>query len=490
MRSLRSIHLPSYQASIDAGALTMMVNSGSVNGIPVHASHYMLETLAREEMGFEGVFISDWEDIHKLVSVHGVAKDFKDAVAMSINAGVDMYMVPNDASTYTKTLTELVDEGRVSLERIDTAVSRILALKFKLGLFEDNMVDVDSADSIISDDRQLAKQAALESITLLKNKSSVLPINSTESSVFLVGPSSDSLANQMGGWTIGWQGMDGSDAIPPGLTIREALEETLGESLSYTANYKNTEVVTDMANKADVSIVVVGEKPYAEGDGNDAELELPEAQLELIRTLAKTDTSIVLVLVAGRPLMMPADILRSIDGFVMTFLGGSEAGTALADVLSGAYNPSGKLSFSWPKHVGQIPVTYDRLKGSPYDPLYDFGYGLSYTKFRKRNLSVLASQRNAMVSVDVENTGDVAGSEVVQVYVKFPAVGVITSEQKLVGFDKVWLEPGESKTVSLDIPLDRLALIPEDILGMAEAQVMSGNYTILIDKLKKDLTIP
>ena len=496
MRSFRHIHLPSFEAGIEADALTMMVNSGSVNGVPAHASHYLLTELAREQMGFEGVFISDWEDIMKLVSVHKVATDFKEAIAMSINAGVDMYMVPNDASSYTRQLIELVEEGKVSEARIDEATSRILALKFQLGLFEDSLVDVEQADTLIEEERNLAKQAALESITLLENDA-VLPL-SKDSKVFLVGPNSHSLANQMGGWTIGWQGLEGNTK-PPGLTILEALEQHLGkdnleDKLSYSRDYRNVDKVAEMASEADVSIVVLGETPYAEGEGNDERLALSHDQHRLLEALSETDTPIVLVLLAGRPLIIPTDFHHRLDAFIMAYLPGSEAGTALTDVLYGHYNPSGKLPFSWPKHTGQIPISHDRLVTSPYAPLYPFGYGLSYTSFRKSNLALSASELSTnastlSLSLDVENTGDMKGSEVVQVYASFPALGVVMNEQRLIGFLKVVLEPSETKTISLDIPLSRLEVIPGDVLGLAEAKLLAGKYSIFVNGIQRHATL-
>ena len=382
LRTLRTVHLPSFAAGITAGAQAMMVNSGSVNGVPVHASPYLLQHVARKQLGFGGVFVSDWEDILKLVTVHRVAKDFKEAVAMSINAGVDMYMVPHDADTFTSTLTKLVNEGTVPQARIDDAVGRILELKFKLGLFENPYTDAEAADAVVTEkDRSLAKRSALESITLLERGS--LPFDEKVKNIFVVGPSADSIENQMGGWTVGWQGIDNPSETPPGLTVLKALKKAAPKNVtvSHTPEYQNTEAVGAAAVKADVAVVVVGETPYAEGEGNSSTLAFPDEQLRLLRTLVETDTPVVVVLLAGRPLIFPEDIWLGLDSLMMAYLPGSEGGTAVADVLFGKANPSGKLPFSWPKHTGQLPLTYDVLPGSPYDPLYPFGYGLSYTRF-------------------------------------------------------------------------------------------------------------
>ena len=334
LRTLRATHLPSFAAGIDAGALTLMVNSGSVNGVPVHASPYMLQEVAQGQLGFDGLVLSDWEDILKLVNVHKVAKDFKEAVAMSINAGVDMYMVPHDAETFTSTLTELVEEGTVPEARIDDAVGDILTLKFELGLFENPYTDAEAADGVvIEEERSLAKRAAAESITLLEKGS--LPFDNSVQNILVVGPSADSIPNQMGGWTVGWQGIDNPDEVPPGLTVVEALEETApdGVTVNYLEAYQDAEAVKSAATEADVAVVVVGETPYAEGEGDSATLEFPAEQLELMRSALETETPVVVVLIAGRPLIFPEDIWLGLDGLVMAYLPGSEGGTAIADVL-------------------------------------------------------------------------------------------------------------------------------------------------------------
>ncbi|MEM6430725.1 MAG: glycoside hydrolase family 3 N-terminal domain-containing protein, partial [Deinococcota bacterium] len=371
MRTLQMVHFPSFQAGISEGAMAMMANSGAINGVPVHASPTMLQTIARTQMGFDGVLISDWEDILKLVTVHKVAGSFEEAVAMSINAGIDMYMVPHDASRFTSTLIGLVEADTVPMSRIDDAVSNILTLKMELGLFEAPFVDADLANGIVIEpERTLAKQAALESITLLEN-SGVLPL-AEDASVFVVGPSADSIANQTGGWTIGWQGIGNSNERPPGLTVLEALEQTAPTSANITTTslYRSADTLQTMAGEADVVVAVVGEPPYAEGEGDSDSISLDALQLDMLRTLMDMDTPVVVVLLAGRPLILPEDIWLGLDALVMAYLPGSEAGTALTDVLFGRYNPSGNLPFSWPRHTGQLPLTYDVLPNAAYDPLY------------------------------------------------------------------------------------------------------------------------
>lgn len=492
MRSLRSLQLPSFAAGINAGAFSMMVNSGSVNGIPAHSSSYLLQDLARNELGFEGVLISDWEDIAKLVSVHKVAKDFKDAVALSINAGIDMYMVPHDAAGFSSTLIKLVEEGIVAEARIDEAVSHILALKFKLGLFENPFVDASLANSlVIETERSLAKQAALESLTLLENKN-LLPFDDEIKSLLILGPSSNSLANQMGGWTIGWQGISSDSDLPPGLSIIDALEQTApeGKTILYTSRYKEASFVTEKAQEVDAIVVVLGEGPYAEGAGDSSSLNLPSEQLELLETLIATQKPLVAVIMAGRPLILPEEVLQDLDALIMAYLPGSEGGTALSDVLFGRYSPSGKLPFSWPKNTGQLPLNYDVLAGSSYDPLYPFGYGLSYSNFAYSNHEVKLNGMHIDIQLDVQNKAELAASEVVQVYLTYPVTGLMTPGKKLIGFSKVRLEPDETKTVTISIPVNAFKLIPGDITGMAEAELMPGNYSFNFAGSTKTLTLP
>lgn len=488
-RTLNAVQLPSFAAAIDAGAQTMMVNSGSVNGVPVHASPYMLQEVAREQLGFEGVMLSDWEDITKLVTVHQVAADFKDAVAMSINAGVDMSMVPHDVAAFTDALIELVEEGTVPETRIDDAVSRILTLKFELGLFENPYTEVEAVSEVVlEDERTLAKQAAAESLTLLKN--GPLPFDNTVENILVVGPSADSIENQTGGWTIGWQGVSDPSEVPPGLSVLEALQKSAPEGVSINAlsNYQDAETLDDAASEADVAIVVVGETPYAEGEGNSAALDFPEEQLELMRTLTKTDILVVAVLIAGRPLIIPQDIQRGLDSLIMAYLPGSEGGTAIADVLYGEANPSGKLPFSWPASSGQIPITYDVMPGTPYEPLYAFGHGLSYTTFAQENLDVTLDGDTLNITLDIENTGEVAGSESIHVYLKRPPLGVLTPMKQLLGFAKVSLEPGEVQTLNIAIPTERFAVISGDVFD-AEPVVLPGSYTLEVGGAQAEVEI-
>ncbi|CAN5800558.1 hypothetical protein BH24DEI2_BH24DEI2_10720 [soil metagenome] len=490
-RTLCTVHFPAARAGLNAGADTVMANSGSVNGVPVHASEYLLTDVLRDEFGFGGVTVSDWNDIDKLVTLHKVAADFGDAVAMSINAGVDMYMVPHDADTFTSTLTDLVTEGTVAETRIDEAVGRILALKFKLGLFEQPYVDADAADAIvIEQDRALARRAAAESLTLLEN--GPLPFDETVENILVVGDSADSLKNQTGGWTLGWQGLGDSGETPPGTTVLDALQNEApeGVTVDYLGTTRDSAALTAAAGAADIVVAVVGEPPYAEGEGDSATLALADGQLELLRTLTQPDTPVVVVLMAGRPLIIPEDVQTGLASLVMAYLPGSEGGPAVADLLYGRISPGGRLPFSWPRHTGQLPLTYDVLPGAPYDPLYAFGTGLSYTRFKQSKLSAELSGDTVNVNLELANSGDHPGSETVQVYVSRPPAGVLTPNTQLVGFARVRLEPGKQRTVTVTIPVERLAVVPGDVLGQAEAVVVPGLYTLTVGTATTRLELP
>jgi len=486
-RTLREVHLPPARAGLEAGAATVMANSGAVNGVPVHASNDLLTDLLRSELGFGGVVVSDWEDILKLQTVHKVAKDFKEAVAMSINAGVDMYMVPNDAETFTAILLELVGEGTVPKARIDEAVRRILTLKFKLGLFEDSYVDPEEAERLVAGvDTDLAREAAVATMTLLENDG-VLPLTQEGLSLLVTGPNADNLANQMGGWTVGWQGVPEGSPPPPGVTFLEGLREALREEGTVTHFPGIGEEVAEAALCADIAVVIVGETPYAEGEGDRDDLELPQDQIELIRQVAATETPTVVVMVAGRPLTMPKDLMDAVDALVMAYLPGSQGGPALADVLFGEVNLSGGLPFSWPRRVGQLPSTYSHLPGRTYDPLFPFGHGLSYTTFSYGNVEVRSSLEGGeaitgalTLSAEVANEGDVAGTEVVQVYLTRPPSGVLTPERELIAFRRVRLEPGELKKVTLEIPASRLSVLSGDVNEVGNRGITTGTYQLSV----------
>ena len=499
LRTLRELHYPPFVHMIEEDVAAIMPNSGTVNGVPVHASHYLLTEVLREEMDFTGIVVSDWEDIYRLHSVYRVAESYSDAIAKSINAGVDMSMVPHDAEGFTTRLIALVEEGTVSHERINEAVARVLTLKFRLGLFEDPFVDPVEAEAVFSTDTfNLAYQGAAESLTLLTNEQQVLPLAEDIHSVLVVGPNAHNVISQMGGWTIGWQGIEPGTPLPPAVTVLEGIEDLLGmDRVQYAqglpdheAALQNPERVSEaiadavrLTKGAEAIVIVVGEGAYAEGEGDDLEPSLSWQEKQLIEALRETGKELVLVVIAGRPLLI-IDIVDQVDAILMAYYPGTAGGTAIADTLFGRFNPSGRLPFSWPAHMGQLPNLHHRWITTTYDPLFAFGHGLSYTTFAYDNLSTTFHEdsRDIQLSVDITNTGSRAGHEIVPVFLEKAFSSVLPREQRLVAFDKVYLEPGATETVNLTFPSSQLAIIPGDIGGHAPAIVAPGEYHVSVGK--------
>jgi beta-glucosidase len=460
---LWTLHVPPFRAGFAAGAWTVMVNSGSVNGVPGHASADLLTGLLRERLGFEGVIVSDWNDLERLLTVHGYARDFADAVALGVNAGIDVYMVPHDAERFVRTLLDAVDAGAVSQERVDDAVRRVLTLKLRLGLFEDPYVDVERAASVLVSDDALAYEAALRSLTLLANDG-VLPLAS-DARVLVTGTGATSVARQMGGWTIGWQGVESVWETPPAVTVLDGLMDRApaGTSVSY-ADARDLSGLQAVAEGADAVVVVVGETPYAEGQGDVAAAVLGAHDTALVEAALATGRPTVLVLLAGRPLALPAALHRDLAALVMAFLPGSQAGSALADALYGRAGFSGRLPVAWPADVEtSAPIDTDER--------YPFGFGLGYADFDVIALEASILDGNLEVSVEVTNAGDVAGRETVQVFVW--REGGLDPSERLIGFDSVQLEPGEARSLRLELPLTRLAV-------GADRHVDPGRYVVRV----------
>jgi beta-glucosidase len=493
---MQSIHLPPFKQGIDAGVGTVMVNSGSVNGAPVHASHHMLTDVLRGQLGFQGVVISDWQDVENLITKYHVAPDMEHAVALAFNAGLDMSMIPLDADGFTQAMNAAVSDRLLPVSRIDDAVSHILTLKFRLGLFEHPYVDADKANAAVEDpaNRTLARKAAQESLVLLKNNG-VLPFSRRTHRILVTGPASDSPTNQLGGWSVAWQGAFGlpSDIpIPEVTTIREGVEQAAGawarvlwrQGAPVADTTKNRNPTYDPLNDAsnptavaqraaavaaartvDTVVVAVGESPYAEGQGDDPNPQLTSAQSALIDALKATGKPVVVVVVAGRPLKMDHQ-LDEADAGLMAFLPGSEGGAAISDALFGRYNPSGRLSVSWPKDSSTFPLAYNE-PGAAYDPRYEFGYGLSYSNFELRRLKVQEGRAAVRATVKVRNTGPRAGDDTVLAFVKRPDGG-----RQLVAFQRVHLWRGSVTTAELAFSPAELGLAP-------------GTYTLQVGDLSK-----
>ena len=526
IRYLQDILIPPYTGGIDAGAATVMVNSGSINNVPATASHYLLTEQLRDRLDFEGVVISDFGDVPALQNAYRIAADFPDAIAQAVNAGIDISMTPFDYVGWNNGLIQNVQTGRVSMKRIDQSVRRILTLKFRLGLFDDPFVDPAEADAAIRANRDLARKAAEESITLLRNQGTppTLPL-STSADLVVTGPSANSVPNQLGGWSVSWQGvfdagnhvccMGPPDQIPPTITVLEGIQALAPNVVSVPTGQQITPAEEQQAvaatQSADAAVVVVGERAYAEGLGDNPTPMLPADQRSLIAALQGTGKRVIVVIIAGRPLGLgPAE---NASALLMAYLPGTEGGAAVADVLFGEVNPSGHLPVTWPSAAdrnagdfdtggpstaGDEPKFFDQLpgtnfgQGSGYNARYPFGFGLSYTTFQTSNLAVTSSvtrRGTATATFTVANTGSRAGTEVVPVYVRQPVSDIVVPPRRLVGFTRVDLDAGESRVVQVSFPASVLAVTQGDIDGDGRPRVEPGSYQVQVDSLSADLTI-
>lgn len=358
-QTLRSIHVAPYVEAINAGVGSVMVSQSSWNGVEMHASAYLINDVLKGELGFEGFVVSDWEAIDQIPG------DYQSDVRTAINAGLDMIMVPYEFVTFIDTLRDAVESGDVPMERIDDAVGRILRAKFQLGLFENPYTDRDLTGLIGSaEHREVARQAVRESLVLLKNDNALLPLPKDLSHIHVAGRNADDLGSQCGGWTITWQGRNGN--ITAGTTILEAIRNTVSENTSVTFSRDGSG-----AEGADVGIVVVGETPYAEWEGDKSDLGLSKADVNGIDAVREAGVPVVVILVSGRPMIVEPE-LENWDALIAAWLPGTE-GQGVADVLFGNYSPTGKLPCSWPRTMDQVPINY----GDPdCDPLFAYGFGL------------------------------------------------------------------------------------------------------------------
>jgi beta-glucosidase len=504
IRYLQDTFLPSYAGAVNAGAGSVMVNSASVNGIPATASHYLLTTLLRDRMGFKGVVISDYGDVPALATTYHMASGLAGAAALAINAGVDVAMLPFNADQWQAALQQDVANGSIKISRINQAVSRVLTMKFSLGLFDNPVVDASKANATVESGRDATLKAAQESITLLRNAGNVLPLKSNEK-IVVTGPNADNMAYQLGGWSVSWQGAHTSghvccegpaNQIPPGTTVLKGLQAADPNVVSAP---DEATAVADAAS-ADAVVVAVGEKAYAEGLGDNPAPALTPDQQTLVSALEKAGKPVIVVVEAGRPLGLgPAE---NANGLLMAWQGSTEAGTAVADVIFGKVNPSGKLPVTWPSDaaapggdfntgapspLGDQPKVFDQLpytgsgQGSGYNPLYPFGYGLSYTTFATSGLSATPSVSTGgtvTATFTVKNTGSVTGTDIVPVYVHQPVSVVLVPNQRLAGFTRVTLNPGESKTVTVSFRVSELAVTPGDMNSEATPAVETGGYQV------------
>jgi beta-glucosidase len=472
---LREYFMPTFQAAIEAGAHTIMVNSGEINGVPAHASHYLLTDVLRNELGFRGMVVSDWEDIKKLVTHHRIAATEKEATRIAVMAGIDMSMVPSDYS-FSDNLIALVKEGAVPQARVDEAVARILRLKFELGLFASPMPDPTLKSKVGSaDSRAVSLQAARESITLLKNSGNLLPL-AKGAKVLVTGPTADSLVSLNNGWSYTWQGTKSELYPKDRLTIRGAIEAKAGkQNVRYVPGTTldkevNIAEAAEATRNADVVIVCIGEGAYAETPGNIEDLTLGDAQLKLAAAVSAMGKPVVLVLVEGRPRII-SRIADGAQAILMAYNPSNEGGQAIADVLFGDFNPGGKLPFTYPRYANAL-IPYDHKPSELQDtsfgniastPQFEFGHGLSYTTFAYSNLRVepktASIDAEITVSVTVKNTGRRTGNEAVQLYVSDLVASITPPVKRLKRFAKIHLEPGQSKNLRFTLRPDDLSFV-------------------------------
>jgi beta-glucosidase len=505
---LREYFLPTFAAAVKAGARTVMVNSAEINGVPGHVNHHILTDILRDELGFKGFVVSDWEDIKKLVTVWHVAATEKDATRMAVMAGIDMSMVPLDYS-FADNLIALAKEGAVPQSRIDEAVRRILRVKFELGLFENPRPNAALKSRIgLMESRQAALQAARESMTLLKNTSDVLPLAKNRK-VLVTGPTADSLISLNNGWSYVWQGSEESLYPKDRPTIRRAIEAKAGPAnVNYVpgtqitrrtgpSNGTPTNIEAEVnipaavraAQDADVVVLCLGEGSYTETPGNIADLTLGEPQLKLAEAIEATGKPVVLVLVEGRPRIINR-IVDKAGAVLMAYNPGNEGGQAVADVLFGDFNPSGKLPFTYPRTPNGL-ITYDHkafetesFDNAGFTPQFEFGSGLSYTTFAysdlRLNPKTISGNGDLSVSVTVKNSGQRAGKEVVQLYLSDLVASLSPAGKRLKRFAKVYLQPGQSRTLTFKLGPDDFSFIGANNKPVVEP----GEFEVTIAGLK------
>lgn len=484
---LREKHFAPFLAGLQAGALTVMVNSASVNGVPMHANKEFLTGWLKEETGWDGVLITDWADINNLYTREMVAKDKKDALRIAINAGIDMIMEPYscDACGY---LVELVKEGKIPMSRIDDACRRVLRMKYRLDLFKNPTQKLKNYPKFGGEEfAKLALEGATESMVLLKNEGNILPLQHGKK-ILLTGPNANQMRCLDGGWSYTWQGHRADEFAGKYNTIYEAFcneygkeNVILNQGVTYNEkgkyweeNEPQIQEAVAAAKDADVIVACIGENSYTETPGNLTDLWLSENQRNLVKALAQTGKPVILVLNEGRPRLI-ADIEPLAQGIINILIPGNMGGDALSNLVSGKSNFSGKMPYTYPKEINSL-ANYDFKKSEEVGTMegaYDynakitqqwgFGYGLSYTSYKYSNLKVSQSDFRhgdiIKVSVDVKNTGKVAGKESVLLFSSDLIASVVPDGRRLRAFDKMELQPGETKTVTFELKADDLAFV-------------------------------
>jgi beta-glucosidase len=502
-RNLREVYFPPFKAAVDAGVGTLMSAFNSLNGVPTSANPFTLTKVLRDEWKFDGFVVSDYTSIEELIN-HGLAANGKDAAREALNAGVDMEMV---SRLYNKHGAELLKERQVSLATIDEAVRHILRIKFRLGLFETPYADEGREGAAIFSNANVAaaRELAARSFVLLKNENNVLPLNRTVRSIALIGPLADSRKDMLGSWT-------GDGIAEDAVTLLQGIRSKVPQA---KINYaKGCEIDCEKADgfgdavkaakDSDIVIVAVGESGEMSGEAaSRSSLDLPGRQLDLVKAVQATGKPVVVVLMNGRPLTINW-IAENTPAILETWFGGSQAGNAIADVLFGDVNPGGKLPVTFPRAVGQIPIYYNHMNTGrppdaknkytskyldlPWTPLFPFGYGLSYTQFKIANLQLsdvrVRPNGKVTISVDVENVGNRAGDEVVQLYIRDVAASVTRPVKELKGFQRVTLAAGEKKRVEFILGAKELGFYNRAMRFVVEP----GEFKVMVGSNSEKLT--
>ena len=511
---LKEYHIEPFKKAIETGAKTVMINSGLINGIPVHVNYNLMIDVLRNELGFEGVILTDWEDINKLHDRDKVAKSKKEAAKIAINAGIDMSMVPYDYQEFCQNLIELVKEGKVKMSRVDDAVRRILKLKIELGLFETPVTNYEEYDDFGSKKHhELSYKSASESITLLKNEDNLLPIKNN-AKILVTGPNGNNMRTLNGAWSYSWQG-DLTDKFAGEFnTIYEAFSNTYGKNnvkyvpgVSYSDGGNYYDMVEDDINKvvlearkSDYIILSLGENSYTEKPGDLNDLSLHHLQIKLAKELAKTGKPIVLILNLGRPRLI-TDIEALMKSIINIYLPGNFGADALVDIVSGKVNPSGKLPYTYPAFPNSLLTYYykpsevqNNTQGAynyigEVNNLYDFGYGLSYSEYEYSNMKLnkdnFLLNDTIELSINVKNTSDIDGYETIQVYSSDLYASMTPDIKRLREFDKINIKAGETVNIKFRLPVSKLGFVNVDNKYIVEP----GRFKLTINNQNREIVV-
>ena len=502
--TLRDVYLPPFKSAVNAGAGTLMSAFNDLNGVPASGNRFTLTTVLREEWGFEGFVVSDWNSIAELIN-HGIVVNPAEAAKEAVEAGVDMDMAGNVYQTY---LAQLVKEGKVSEECLNTAVRRILGIKFKLGLFDRPYVDPEWAGKIIKrkENIEVALDAARKSMVLLKNEGNILPLKKDIKSLAVVGPLADNQADLLGCWAYTGDPKDTVtvlEGVKGKVSPKTKILFTKGCEIEGTSK-QGFEDTVDKAKAAEVVIVVVGEGRDMSGEASSrSTLDLPGVQEELVKKIYETGVPVIMVLMNGRPLSISWSA-EHVPAILEAWHPGIQGGKAVADILFGDYNPSGRLPATFPRSVGQVPIYYNfkntgrpssaerwstKYIDLPYTPLFPFGHGLSYTRFEYSNLRItpetIRPDGKVKVSVDVQNVGDREGDEVVQLYVRDVVGSVTRPVKELKGFKRITLELDEKRTLEFTLGPEELSFTNREMKRVVEP----GTFNVMVGKSSENIQL-